>query len=176
MTEQQIIFQVGDQVIHWAHGPGVIIQLDEKRLSGRTRQYYKVQMSDLMLWVPVDQSGDRNLRFPTPKKDFNKLFRILASPGEPLSSNSNERRLQLVERLRDHQLASICRVIRDLTLHKHLKKMNDNDTSTLERSRNFLINEWSVASSISIQQAKQELSKILEGAGNISEETPGVPA
>jgi RNA polymerase-interacting CarD/CdnL/TRCF family regulator len=54
MTEQQTYFQVGDQVIHWAHGLGVIIQLDEKSLSGRTRQYYMVQMSGLTLWVPVD--------------------------------------------------------------------------------------------------------------------------
>ena len=168
MTEQQIAFQVGDQVIHWAHGPGVIIQLDEKSLSGRTRQYYVVQMSELMLWVPVDQTGDCSLRFPTPKKDFEVLFQILASPGKPLSSNSNERRLQLVERLKDHELASICGVIRDLTLHKRLKKMNDNDNSTLERSRNFLINEWSVASSIPIQQAEQELRQLLEGDENIS--------
>jgi RNA polymerase-interacting CarD/CdnL/TRCF family regulator len=76
--------------------------------------------------------------------------------------------MQVVERLKDHELASICRVIRDLTLHKRLKKMNDNDNSTLERSRNFLINEWSVALSIPIQQAEQELRKLLEGDENNS--------
>jgi CarD family transcriptional regulator len=168
MTEQQSHFQVGDQVIHWSHGLGEIIQLDEKSLSGRTRQYYVVQMSELTLWVPIDQTGDCSLRLPTPKKDFKDLFQILSSPGKPLSSNSNERRLQVVERLKDHELASICRVIRDLTLHKRLKKMNDNDNSTLERSRNFLINEWSVALSIPTQQAEQELKNLLEGEENIS--------
>jgi RNA polymerase-interacting CarD/CdnL/TRCF family regulator len=161
MTEQQTYFQVGDQVIHWAHGLGVIIQLDEKSLSGRTRQYYMVQMSGLTLWVPVDQTDNRSLRFPTPKQDFDGLFQILASPGRPLSLDRNERRLQLIEQLKDHELASICRVIRDLTQHKRLKKMNDNDSSTLERSRNFLINEWSLALSIPVQQAENELSKLL---------------
>ena len=161
MTEQQTYFQVGDQVIHWAHGLGVIIQLDEKSLSGRTRQYYMVQMSGLTLWVPVDQTENQSLRFPTPKQDFDGLFQILASPGKPLSLDRNERRLQLIEQLKDHELASICRVIRDLTQHKRLKKMNDNDSSTLERSRNFLINEWSLALSIPVQQAENELSKLL---------------
>jgi RNA polymerase-interacting CarD/CdnL/TRCF family regulator len=66
----------------------------------------------------------------------------------------------LIEQLKDHELASICRVIRDLTQHKRLKKMNDNDSSTLERSRNFLINEWSLALSIPVQQAENELSKL----------------
>ena len=168
MTEQQSIFQVGDQVIHWSHGLGEIIQLDEKSLSGRTRQYYVVQMSELTLWVPIDQTGDRNLRLPTPKKDFKSLFQILASSGKPLSPDRNESRLQVVERLKDHELASICRVIRDLTPHKRLKKMNENDNSTLERNRNFLINEWSVALSIPIQQAKHKLGKLLEGEENIS--------
>ena len=168
MTEKQIPFQVGDQVIHWAHGPGVIIQLDDKTLSGHTRQYYMVKMSDLTLWVPIDQTGDRSLRLPTPKKDFKSLFQILASSGKPLSPDRNERRLQVVERLKDHELASICRVIRDLTLYKRLKKMNENDNSTLERNRNFLINEWSVALSIPIQQAEQELRNLLEGDENSS--------
>jgi CarD family transcriptional regulator len=163
MTEQQFLFQVGDQVVHWAYGPGVITQLDEKSLSGRTRQYYVVQMSNLTLWVPVDQTDNSSLRLPTPKEDFKDLFQILASPGKPLSSDRNERRLQLVDRLKDHKLASICGVIRDLTLHKRLKKMNDTDNSTLERSRNLLINEWSIALSIPIQQAERELRKLLEG-------------
>jgi RNA polymerase-interacting CarD/CdnL/TRCF family regulator len=76
--------------------------------------------------------------------------------------------LQLIEQLKDHELASICRVIRDLTLHKRLKKMNDNDSSTLERSRNFLINEWSLALSIPVQQAENELRKLLDVGENNS--------
>jgi RNA polymerase-interacting CarD/CdnL/TRCF family regulator len=162
MIEHQEPFQVGDQVIHWTYGPGVIIQLDEKSLSGRTRLYYVVQMRDLKLWVPVDQTDDRSLRLPTPKKEFEDLFQIFSSPGNTLSSDRNERRLQLVERLKDHNLASICEVIRDLTLHKRSIKMNDNDNATLERSRNFLIYEWSIAYSIPIWEAETELRKLLE--------------
>ena len=146
----------------------VIIQLDEKSLSGRTRQYYVVQMSELMLWVPVDEINNGSLRLPTPRKDFKDLFQILASPGQPLSSDRNERRLQLIEQLKDHELASICRVVRDLTLHKRLKKMNDTDNSTLEHSQSILINEWSLALSIPIRQAEQELRKLLEGVENHS--------
>jgi CarD family transcriptional regulator len=168
MNEQQMLFHVGDHVIHWAYGPGVIVQLDEKSLSGQTRQYYVVQMSELTIWVPFDQPGDRSIRLPTPKEDFTDLFQILASPAKPLSLDRNERRQQLVERLKDHKLASICRVIRDLTLHKQLKKMNSDDNTTLEHNRNLLINEWSLALSIPIQQVERELNKLLESNESIS--------
>lgn len=92
MIEQDMIFNVGDQVIHWDHGLGEIIQLDEKVLSGHTGQYYVLQIRDLTLWVPITESGERGLRTLTPARDFQKLFGILASPGEPLSVNVLERK------------------------------------------------------------------------------------
>ena len=165
MNEQN--FQVGDQVIHWVHGPGEIIRLEEKSLSGHTQEYYVVQMSNLKLWVPVEGTGDCSMRLPTPRGDFEDLFQILTSPGKPLSPDRNERRLQLIERLKDHQLAAICGIIRDLSLHKTLTKMNEHDNTTLERSRRFLIYEWSEAFSIPVRQAEQELRKLLEGDKNI---------
>lgn len=168
MTEQQIHFHIGDKVIHWAYGPGEIIQLDEKSISGHTRQYYVVQMRTLTIWVPLYQTGESSIRLPTPKEDFDDLFQILASPAKPLPLDRNERRLQLIERLKDHKLASICGVIRDLTLHKSLKKMNDNDNSILEHNRDILINEWSLALSIPVQQVERKLRKLLECDESIS--------
>ena len=67
-------FQVGDRVVHWSYGPGEIIQMDEKELSGRKSLYYVVQIKDLTLWVPVDATDAASLRYPTPASDFDTLF------------------------------------------------------------------------------------------------------
>lgn len=155
-------FHVGNKVIHWAHGPGVIIKLEEKELSGHTNQYYVVQMHDLTLWVPISETGEHSLRLPTPVEDFQKLFHVLASPGEPLPADRLERKTLLTERMKDGRLESICRVIRDLTFLSRSKKMNDHDNSTLERARSFLLSEWSVALSVPIQQAGRELKELLD--------------
>jgi CarD family transcriptional regulator len=163
MSEQRLPFQIGDQVIHWAYGPGVIVQLDRKELLGKTGQYYVVKTRDLTLWVPVNQSGEKCLRYPTPAKDFEKLFRLLASPGAPLSSDRFERKNQLSERMNHRSIESICQVIRDLVYHKRIKqKMNDNDNSLLNHARSLLLEEWSIALSVPIQQAEKELDQLLE--------------
>jgi RNA polymerase-interacting CarD/CdnL/TRCF family regulator len=162
MSEQDVSFQVGDQVIHWVYGLGEIIQLDEKVLSGRSAMYYVVQIRDLTIWVPQNETGENCLRFPTPAKDFQKLFRLLSSPGESLSADRYTRKMQLTELLKDGTLESICRVIRDLVYYKRSNKINENDNSILERARNFLLSEWSVALSIPIQQAEHELRGLLE--------------
>lgn len=162
MTIQNIIFQIGDQVVHSSYGPGVIIELDEKKLSGRTKQYYVVEVNDLTLWVPVDQAGECNLRRPTPVDEFQKLFAILSSPGDALPPDRHERKLHLVERLKAKNLESVCMVIRDLTRHRNVSKMNDTDNSILEHSRESLLSEWSIVLSTPIRQAEYELKQLLE--------------
>jgi RNA polymerase-interacting CarD/CdnL/TRCF family regulator len=161
MSEPDMSFQVGDQVIHWVYGLGEIIQLDEKVLSGQIGKYYVVQIRDLTLWVPVNETGENCLRFPTPAGNFKKLFRILASPGEPLSDDRFIRKTQLTELLKDRTPESICRVVRDLVCYKRTKKINENDNSILNHASKFLLNEWSVALSVPLQQAERELRTLL---------------
>ena len=154
-------FQVGDRVIHWVYGLGEIIQIEEKVLSGHTGKYYVVQIRDLTLWVPVNMTGEPCLRFPTPAGDFQRLFRVLAGPGEALSVDRFIRKTQLTEILNDRTLESVCRVVRDLVFFKRTNKINDSDNSTLNHARDFLLNEWSVALSVSQQQAEHELRNLL---------------
>lgn len=164
MPEQELAFHVGDQVVHWVYGLGEIVQLDEKKLSGQPEKFYVVNIRDMTLWVPISERGERCLRSLTPAEDFKKLYKILASPGEPLSTDRLERRNQLAERLKDGTLESICRVIRDLALHKQLQKMNEYDNIIQNRAMSFLLDEWSTVLSVPIQQADHELQKLL-GAG-----------
>jgi RNA polymerase-interacting CarD/CdnL/TRCF family regulator len=154
-------FQVGDKVVHWAYGPGEIIDLEEKVLSGHTSLYYVVQVNDLTLWVPSDEKGKRCMRFPTPASEFENLFILLRSPGDPLPNDRLERKLELSERMKDGTLESICRVIRDLHFFRQTQKFNESDTTTLERAQKFLLSEWGISLSTPVAQAEKELKRLL---------------
>ncbi len=154
-------FKVGDKVIHWIYGLGEIIELDEKVLSGNSGEYYVVETGDLTLWVPLNETGELSLRLPTPAEDFQKIFRLLASPGEALPEDRFKRKTHLTELMKDRTLESICVVIRDLVNYKLTNKINENDKSVLERSKNFLLNEWSYTLSVPIHKAERELRELL---------------
>jgi RNA polymerase-interacting CarD/CdnL/TRCF family regulator len=171
MSEQKMAFQVGDQVIHWAYGLGEIIKLDEKELFGCTSRYYVVKIRDMTIWVPINEKGERCLRSLTPAEEFEKLFGILSSPGEPLSVDRLERKNQLMEQLKDGTLESVCRVVRDLAFHKKMKKTNENDGVVLARAKSFLLDEWSVVLAVPIYQAEHELSKLLGGDGQFDKQS-----
>jgi RNA polymerase-interacting CarD/CdnL/TRCF family regulator len=155
-------YKVGDQVIHCVYGLGEIIQLDEKVLAGKTGRYYVVKVRDLTLWVPRGERGKLSLRSLTPAREFRSLFRLLASPGESLSSNRYTRKTQLIDLMKDGTLESICRVIRDLMHYKKTMKFNEHDNSVLKRAMNFLLIEWSTVMSIPLQQAEGKLTQLLE--------------
>ncbi len=154
-------YQVGDKVIHAIYGLGEIVQMDEKFIHEREMLCYVVSVRDLTIWVMADEAGKSGLRRPTPGSEFNKLFAILSSPGEPLPMDRFERKTLLLDRMKDGKLASICSVIRDLVLFRQGKKFNDYDKSTLERAKDLLLAEWVYSLSVPSVQAKSELMQLL---------------
>lgn len=156
-------FQIGDTVIHWTYGLGEIVLIEEKIIHGRSTNCYVVQISDLTIWVPIDDRAHKSLRVPTSPRDFDKLFSILTSPGEKLFEDRMQRKSQLMERLRDGQLASICRVVRDLTHFQRSTKLNDQERSILERATKSLLTEWTYSLDISVNQAHQAMLNMLGG-------------
>jgi RNA polymerase-interacting CarD/CdnL/TRCF family regulator len=155
-------FRVGDQVVHWTYGPGEVIQLDEKVLSGRSEKYYVVQVRDMTLFVPITDQGQASLRVPTPADEFEHLFEILKGPEQPLSGDRWERKNQLMAMMKDGRLESICQVIRDLVAFRRTKKLNDYDSAILERAQNFLLNEWHISLGVPRSQAEHDLHRLLE--------------
>ena len=156
-------FYKGDMVMHWSHGIGQIVNLEERALAGSKAVYYVVQVRDMTVWVPADSKVGSRLRPPTPKGRFQRLLAILSSPSEPLPEDRLERKTHLLKLLQDGRPESLCQIIRDLSAYqKHLgKPMNDNDQMVLKQARNTLLGEWGFVLSITQAQAEHELYRLL---------------
>lgn len=154
-------FQIGDKVIHITHGLGEIVRIEEKIIHDQPVNCYVVSTSDLMIWIPIDDCKQQNLRRPTSPEDFVRLFDILTSPSVKLMEDRVMRKDQLLIQMKDGQLASIFRVVRDLTNYKHSNKLNDRDKSILEWSTNSLLTEWAYSLQISLNQAKLAMMSML---------------
>ncbi len=153
-------FQIGDKVIHLTHGLGEIVRIEEKYIHDQAMKCYVVCTPELMIWIPIDDM-QHSLRLPTPPEEFVRLFDILSSPSEKLQDDRIMRKDQLLERMKDGQLASIFKVVRDLTHLKHSYKLNDREKSILEWSMNSLLTEWAFSLGISINQAKLSMMTML---------------
>jgi len=151
----------GDSVMHWTHGLGKVVRLEERALAGQAIMYYAIQIGDMTVWVPADDMLETRLRFPTRAADFKKMLGILSSPGDPLPIDRRERKTLLMEWLKDGLTVSLFRVIRSLATYRLDHSLNLDEQAILKRSQHALIGEWSCAMSIPAAQAEIELYRLL---------------
>jgi len=153
-------YEIGDKVIHCTYGLGEIIKLEEKNINDRPTDCYVVRINDMTIWIPTDDEQN-SLRLPSTSEEFVKVLPILSSPNETLQEDRVLRKQHLLEQLRDGELTSICRLIRDLTHFKRDKKLNDQEKSILERAIKTLTAEWSLSLGIPQSEAHQTMESML---------------
>ena len=155
-------FQIGDKVIHCTFGLGEIVNIEEKIVQGHPTNCYVVRITDLTIWVPIDDLQRHSLRVPTLPEEFKKLSAILTNPGETLLEDRVLRKDQLMKQIKDGQLASMCRVVRDLTHFKRTKKLNEQEKYILKRATDSLLTEWIYSLGIPLMQAHLAMTNLLE--------------
>jgi RNA polymerase-interacting CarD/CdnL/TRCF family regulator len=157
-----MVLHEGDPVMHWTHGLGQIMGLEERDLSGSKMMYYAVKMhTDITVWVPADSKLGTRLRPPTSQTTFKKLLSILSKPGEVLPEDRFERRNRLLDLLRDGRAESLCRVVRGLFDYRQKRSLNDYDHALLKQTQNALLGEWGFVLSITPAQAEIEMHRLL---------------
>ncbi len=155
-------FHIGDKVIHSTFGLGEIVKIDEKTVNGHPRHCYVVQIDDMTIWVPLDDPQQNSLRAPTPPEEFIKTLPILAGPDEALQEDRLIRKNQLLNQLKDGQLASLCRLVRDLTNYQRFYKLSDQEKVILERAVRSLLTEWTISLGLPFNQAHQAMESMLQ--------------
>jgi CarD family transcriptional regulator len=155
-------YAIGDTVVHWTHGLGTVVAIDEKDLAGVTQQYYVVEVKLFKFWVPVAEANKGSIRLPTAGVQFESLFEILRAPGGELPENQYQRKTELRDRMQKKTLEGICHVIRDLTDRSRLHTLNQNDIAVLLRAEEHLLDEWELSLNIERETAKQALESLLQ--------------
>ena len=156
----------GDSVMHWTHGLGKVVQLEERVLSGQTVLYYAIQIGDMTVWVPADEMLESRLRLPTRAAEFKRLMGTLSEPGEQLPDDRRERKTLLSEWLKDGRTESLFRVICSLSTYRQTHSLNLDEQTLLKRSKHALVGEWSYAMSVTLAQAENELQQLLTPAAS----------
>jgi RNA polymerase-interacting CarD/CdnL/TRCF family regulator len=155
-------YAVGDTVVHWTHGIGKVIAIDQIKLAETAREYYVVEVGVLKLWVPVDEENIGSIRPPTASSQFKGLFEILRTAGNRLPDNQFKRKLELRDRMQKRTLEGLCHLIRDLTDRSRQHPLNQNDSSILFRAEEHLLDEWSLSLGVDRANALLEMEELLK--------------
>jgi CarD family transcriptional regulator len=154
-------FNIGDTIVHWTHGLGTVIGVEEMDLAGIKQEYYVIEIQVLKLWVPVEEANEGSIRFPSDSTQFRALFEILRLPGEVLPSQPYQRKIHLRDRMQKRTLEDLCHVIRDLTDLSKKHTLNQNDATVLFHAEEHLLDEWVISLGTNRTLALRELEVML---------------
>jgi len=162
-------FNVGDQVVHPQHGVGQVVKLEDRAFgSGVTRRYYEVsiQSAGSTLWVPYDPPS-YGLRKLARRSDIDNCRSILASRPSPLNDDARSRQSNLADRLKEGTIRVQCEVVRDLYAFGEHKSLYGSMAGFFRQTQNVLCEEWATVEGITLQEAVQEVTFLLEKSRNI---------
>ena len=155
-------FKVGDFVVHPVYGVGHIVQIEGRQFSEKAvRQYYKVILPKLTLWIPVEAQASIGLRLVTARSDLDQYRNLLKSQPVPLKHNHAQRHVELASRLKEGSFQVMCEVVRDLTLSGWQKPLGRSDAVILQKTRERLLQEWAASTGVSTTEASKEINTLL---------------
>ncbi len=79
-----------------------------------------------------------------------------------MNDNHNTRKSRIRNVRKEGELIRVFRLIRDLKVRQHEKKLNTTEQRSLHRIEEQLLQEWSVCMGIEVEEARQKLEAMIE--------------
>lgn len=152
----------GEWIVHKQYGIGQIRGVEEKKIGGKARSYFRVRITGGVYWLPTKKVPDY-VRFVASKYKLYKTLRAIKEKPVELPKNYKQRNNLVAERSAEATLQATGELIRDL----HGRKREQGGISSIVDERqltNFrqqFIREMAVILDIDTEDAEAKLDKAL---------------
>ncbi|MDT8307555.1 MAG: CarD family transcriptional regulator [Anaerolineae bacterium] len=162
MAEQTHQYDAGSWIVHRYHGVGEIECIEEKKLGGDSRAYYKVVTDDSTLWVPLAEADESLFRPLASHEELEQVVQILQRPPREMATNHLSRRSRINNVRSENSLIEVARLLRDLWGRRAERQLNNTEERALRRLTNRLVSEWSVARDVDKATAEDQMRELLD--------------
>ena len=155
-------YEPGDWIVHCHHGVGRIKAAERKRMGGKETTYFRIEMADSMIWIPVGTMDDGRVRSVAEKTDFQQAIEVLTrQPGE-MDSNMNILRMRSNKVITENKPVTTARLVRDMFARQQSKgTLNEGERRAYRTLCDRLIQEWAVCMEIEVGTARNLLDQLL---------------
>lgn len=161
-----MLFKVGDNAVYPAYGVTVVKKIDEKEVGGKKRKFYVLQVleNEMTIMVPTDNCQSVGLRPIVGKSEVSNVFKILKRKDIKIDNTTwNRRYREYMEKIHTGSVFEIAEVLRNLYLLKINKELSFGERKMLDKAKQFLVKELSIATASDEIAVEAELNSIFEG-------------
>ncbi len=157
------MFRVGDMIAHPMHGAGVIDRIEEKRINGRTRQYYVLKMptGGMVVMIPTDSSEAIGVRPIVDSEAAETLLNSIADIEADMTSNWNRRYRENMQRLKSGNLMEVAKVVKGLMARDVEKGLSTGERKMLHSAKQILISELVLSKKASYEEVETRINSVL---------------
>ncbi|MFQ5340516.1 MAG: CarD family transcriptional regulator [Anaerolineae bacterium] len=160
------MFEVGDKVVHPAHGAGVVAGIEEKALVDEFTHYYIIQLAatEMKLMIPVRTAGEIGLRPVARPAQIEAIYNTLQSVARDLVNDFKKRQSILTEQLKSGDILDVAEVVRDLFWRNEESPLSPTESRQLDSARQQLASELSLAEDVDVEVSLARIDRLLQGS------------
>jgi CarD family transcriptional regulator len=157
------MYLVGDKVVHPMHGAGVIDDIVQERLDGKTKEYYvfKMPVGGLILKIPVSNSEAIGIRGIISPIEAEALFDAIPELSIDANTNWNKRYQENMLRLKSGDLYEVARVIKALMHRDHCRGLSTGERKMLHNARQIMLSEIVLPQECEYHEVELRLDKAM---------------
>jgi CarD family transcriptional regulator len=150
-------------IAHPMHGAGVIDRIEEKRINGRTRQYYVLKMptGGMVVMIPTDSSEAIGVRPIVDSEAAETLLNSIADIEADMTSNWNRRYRENMQRLKSGNLMEVAKVVKGLMARDVEKGLSTGERKMLHSAKQILISELVLSKKTSYEEVETRINSVL---------------
>lgn len=159
-------FNVGDFVVHPAHGAGQILEIEHRDAGGKRAAYYvlKILESGTKIMVAVLSADAGGLRPIMSQSEATAVLHVLRTREVATSTMPWNRRHRLyTEMLKSGSPFEIAKVLRDMGRLSFDKDLSFAERKLLDQAKAMLLHELALAQGLSREAMEGELKGIIVG-------------
>jgi CarD family transcriptional regulator len=160
-------FQVGEKVVYPNHGVGTIENISSRTFGAQQERFYllRLQPNSMTIMVPFSHVGDVGLRKVTKCSEISRVFSYLSTGRPTYLQDWKDRFKENSDKMKNGSLLEIAEVFKTLLLIQTGKPLSFREKKMLERARQMVIMETSIAKNVSEPEAICLITKALAKCG-----------
>jgi len=162
MATKKAPFAVKDKVVHPHHGAATIVKKVKRKIDGKNRDYFVLDIAtdQLTVYVPVD-GVEETIRPVISKTAARRVFATFKDEPQEAGSNWSRWYKVLNEKMTSGDIYQVAEVVRDLSYAQQTKGISPALKRMLSKARLTLISELQFALTLTEEEATKKLDRAL---------------
>ncbi|MCJ7701042.1 MAG: hypothetical protein MUO62_05625 [Anaerolineales bacterium] len=158
-----LMYSIGENIVHAHYGVGEIIRIEDKELFGKTTTYYVVKTNDSTFWLPIEKADNERTRpIVSAETIQDQVIEVLEAGPQEMASHYKTRRKRIEDVIINGGIVPIAELVRDLYYRKTTDSLTTIESRSYDRLKKRLITEWAKSVGTTTRTVNTKIQKILQ--------------